>query len=103
MIFQRISDAVRRMLLEQGIRTWNYIDDTFAAFERPDADMKFNTMCNLMQELGLPLNPDKVNWPAEALDIMGITVNVRDRSLAIPHQKMTDIVTSVTSFMKKAQ
>ena len=33
MIFQRISDAVRFILREQGLSVWNYLDDMFAAKE----------------------------------------------------------------------
>ena len=65
MIFQRISDAVRFMLKERGVHVWNYIDNTFAAVEKEGAMEKFELLCDCMSDLGLPLNPNKVQAPNE--------------------------------------
>ena len=60
MIFQRISDAVWFTLAQGGLNVWNYIDDTFAAAEEKGANQKFDLMCSTITDVGLPLNPDKV-------------------------------------------
>ena len=102
MIFQRISDAIRYMLAQDGIEVWNYIDDTFAAIEEVGATEKFEKLCNLITELGLPLNPDKVQPPSETMEVMGIVIDVSTKTLSIPHTKMRDIEETVNSFIHKS-
>ena len=101
MIFQRISDAVRFILKEQGLDVWNYIDDRFAAIEEDGAQEKFTLLCDSVLELGLPLNPDKVQAPSTSMVIMGILVDTVKRRIAIPHDKMEKIVQAVEDFSTK--
>ena len=101
MIFERISDAIRYVLGEQKVTVWNYIDDTFAAVEEKGADEKFKIVCSVIQELGLPLNPEKVQEPSDVMAIMGITVDVVSKTLSIPAAKMCEICEAVEEFSKK--
>ena len=55
---------------------------------------KFITLCNLIQDLGLPLNDKKVEPPGEVMTIMGIIIDVKNRTLALPGEKMDKIVTA---------
>ena len=63
LIFQSISDAIRHILLQEGVEVWNYIDDVFAAIEGDAADDSFHQVHTLITRLGLPLNPDKLSPP----------------------------------------
>ena len=92
MIFQRVSDAVKHILNKEGIEVQNYIDDIFAAAESDRGEEHLKRIGQLIQDLGLPLNRDKVKGPSGELTIMGIDINVRDRTLAIPGTKMDEIV-----------
>ena len=74
-IFQRISDAVRRILAKENIRVWNYIDDIFACLPASVADVGFRRIVELFKELGLPINPDKLVSPTDEMTCMGIVVN----------------------------
>ena len=49
MIFQRISDAIRHMLMKQEVIVWNYIDDIFAAWESEGSNKRFQTLCTLIK------------------------------------------------------
>ena len=84
MIFQRISDAIRHMLRQDDMVVWNYIDDVFAAWEAEGSDSKFSDMCQLKSDLGLPLNPKKVEPPSDIMTIMGIEIDVLNRTVSIP-------------------
>ena len=97
MIFQRISDAVRHMLRQEGMIVWNYIDDVFAAFEAEGSDSKFNNMCQLITDLGLPLNPKKVEPPSDIMTIMGIQIDILSKTVSIPGEKMAEIVEACES------
>ena len=46
------------------------------AVEADGAEEKFKVVCSVIQELGLPLNPDKVQEPSDVMAIMAITVDV---------------------------
>ena len=101
MLFQRCSDAIRFMLQEDGIHVWNYIDDTFTAVESVGSEEKFHTICDLITSLGLPLNADKVAPPDTRMDIMGIFVDVENKILTIPENKMKEVIECVESFVHK--
>ena len=92
MIFQRISDDIRHMLSQDNIIVWNYIDDIFAAWESQGSIDKFETLCNLVRDLGLPLNDEKVEPPSDSMIIMGIHINVPERTIEILANKMEEIV-----------
>ena len=49
----------------------------------------------------MPINPDKVQPPSEIMEVMGIVVNVSDRTLSIPRVKMGDIEEVVENFSHK--
>ena len=76
------------MLQEAGIQVLNYIDDTFTAVESDGSEDKFHAICDLITTLGLPLNPDKVAPHNTCLDIMDISVNVKNKTLTIPDSKL---------------
>ena len=100
-IFERISDAIRYMLKQQNIEAWNFIDNTFAAIEAEGAMEKFKLVFSLIRDLGLPLNPDKLQEPSHVVVIMGITVDVVARTPSFPLEKMREICNAVEDFCKK--
>ena len=92
MIFQRISDSIRHILGDMGISVHNYIDDIFAAEEADYGKDSLRAVCELIRQLGLPLNEDKVQGPSKVLTIMGIEIDVERHSLAIPTENLDEIV-----------
>ena len=103
LIFQRVSDGIRYILGQEGIRICNYIDDTFASFEKEGAKRKFERICGLIQALGLPLNKDKVQGPTTCMEIMGIEVDVVKRTLAIGEKKLQEIIHKCEAFEGKQE
>ena len=89
------------MLAKEGIVIWNYIDNTFTALEAEEAGDKFQILCDLITDLGLPLNPDKVQPPSDSIEIMGVEVNAVLKTIAIPQTKLADIVRTVDEFSRK--
>ena len=62
-IFQRVTDAIRRIMQASGIQIWNYIDDLFAFVPADQADAAFELLRDLVLELGLPINYSKLVPP----------------------------------------
>ena len=91
-IFQRISDVIRKILQNDGIVAWNYIDDIFACTTSERADTVFNRIIELIRELGLPINEDKLVAPADEMTCMGIVINARDKTVKLPKEKLGDIL-----------
>ena len=52
--------AVKHILGEPGVEVQNYIDDIFAATEGKQGEKHLRAVCELIEELGLPLNKDTV-------------------------------------------
>ena len=66
-IFHRISDAIRKILSTEHITVWNYIDDIFACVPVERAEEVFERVEQLILELGLPINGEKVVRPADSM------------------------------------
>ena len=76
-IFQGISDAIRNILTAEGIAVWNYIDDIFACTEKSQAERVFHHLYQLIEELGLPINADKVVKPMDVMTCMRIEFDAK--------------------------
>ena len=71
----------------------------FATVESTGSEENLRLLCDTVMER--PLNPDKIQAPSEIMDIMGVSVDVRNRTIAIPEGKMADISETVNQFAKK--
>ena len=72
---------------QKDIKMWNYINDMFLARSNIDAKEAFDTLVQLVKELGVPLNQDKVTDPSKKMIIMGIEIDVQNFTLAILKNK----------------
>ena len=97
-IFQRVTDAIRKILACRGVRVWNYIDDIFACVEEDSADAAFTELKGLIINLGLPINPDKVVTPSDVMVCMGIEVDASNKPVRIPQDKLSQILEECQKF-----
>ena len=74
--FQILSDAIAHIVAKAGIKLHCYIDDYIAVVPKTKADDKFKHVCDLLTELGLPLNYDKLTPPTKRLTCLGIDINI---------------------------
>ena len=72
----------------------NYIDDIYAVAHKDAAQCAFDTLKEILQDIGLPLNESKVFAPCTRLTIMGIVVDIQARTFSIPQDKLSEIVQS---------
>ena len=89
--FQMVSDAVVHVMRESGASVFAYIDDYIGISPRRDAMRHFRQLHKLMQELGLPINVDKLNPPCKDLTCLGIRIQIPEASLSIDPHKLRDI------------
>ena len=61
--FQILSDAIAHIVAKADIKLHCYIDDYIAVVPKTKAEEKFKYVCDLLTELGLPLNCDKLTPP----------------------------------------
>ena len=90
-IFERITNLIRFILAKQGVNIFNYIDDIYACCHKDVANEAFDALTLVIEQVGLPINPSKVFPPTTVLSIMGIVVNVRERTFSIPVDKLHEI------------
>ena len=90
-IFQRITDFIRFILAEQGFVVFNYIDDIYACCHFNRAKDAFEALNDVIREVGLPINPQKVFAPTTELSIMGIVINVKRGTFSIEEGKLSEI------------
>ena len=90
-IFERITNLIRFILAKQGIKIFNYIDDIYACCHKDIANEAFEALTLVIEQVGLSINPSKVFPPTTVLPIMGIVVNVNERTFSIPEDKLHEI------------
>ena len=93
-IFTAVADAAQWMLSQRGVpRCLHYLDD-FAIVE-PDletAKKSKRKLGQLFEELGLPLEPSKLEGPVTCLTFLGIEVDTVRQELRLPVTKMERLV-----------
>ena len=62
-IFERITDLIRYILAKRGFTIYNYIDDIYACCHKDKAQACFDTLVQVLTEIGLPINPKKLHTP----------------------------------------
>ena len=86
-IFQRILDAIRKILLIERIIVWNYIDDIVDCAPSGVAEEAFNRTVKLICQLGLPINNEKLVALADEMTCMGILINEKEQTINYREQK----------------
>ena len=89
--FQRTSDAVCYAMCHQGYDVINHIDD-FLGFGTPSvARQSFQTLVELMQELGLAISDKKLIHPTTQAVCLGVVVDMVSGTVSIPPDKLTQV------------
>ena len=97
-IFTALTDAVHWMLKRKGIpKCLHYIDDFIMVAK--EAESERATLEASCLELGIPLEPCKLEGPSTCLTFLGIEVDTVSLQLRLPLDKMSRLV----SELNKAQ
>ena len=74
-----------------GFKAFAYIDDFVLVTKKNKAQRAFDTLSNLFEELGLPMNEDKRTPPTAKLTCLGISIDIHDNTLSIDPLKLEAI------------
>ena len=89
--FQMVADAIVHIMAKLGCKVFAYIDDFIGVCTRSKGQHYFKTLYDLITELGLPINPDKVDPPTTELTCLGISISIGNSTLAIDQKKLDEI------------
>ena len=90
-IFERITDLVHHILAKRGFIVQNYTDDLYACCHKDQAHLFFKTLAQVLQAVGLPINPTKLHPPCSRLSIMGIVVDIDAQTFSTEGEKLNEI------------
>ena len=71
---------------------FNYIDDLIYTGLPSEIHTSYHLLLQLLQELGLDISHKKLVPPDTIVTCLGIQIDTINRTLSIPHQKLTEIV-----------
>lgn len=90
---QMLADHIVRALRLRGITCQMYLDDMVLQLgEGEDPHTRFMEVTTLYRALGLPIAYSKIQAPAPTVTYLGIIIDVKQRMLAIPRQKIQQFV-----------
>ena len=89
--FQILSDAIAYIMAKHGVKLHCYIDDYIVVASKSKAAGQFTLLCDLLKDLGLPLNQDKVTPPTKKLTCLGIDIDINTNTMSIAQDKLQDI------------
>ena len=92
-IFERVSNFIRFIMAQHGFQVWNYIDDIYACCHVDVAQEAFDTLLEVIRNIGLPINHSKVFAPTSRLSIMDIIVDTSEATFSIELAKLDEILT----------
>ena len=88
-IFDRLSQAIRRMLSRRSFTIVSYIDDLFLFELTQDMCLNtINTLLNAVSSLGFLVSWSKVEGPSERITFSGIAIDSTCMELRLPNTKL---------------
>ena len=88
---QMCMDVIMHTLHKQGAWIMNYLDDYIGVANEFKAESQIQSLMNILQQVGLPVNPTKVEPPSSVITCLGIQINAREGVISIPPQKLKEI------------
>lgn len=102
-IFNRISNAIVRMMGRRGFRAVvNYLDDFLIGSTQEECQRGLLTLINLLHYLGFNVSWRKVVSPTQRITFLGIELDSSIMSLRLPEDKLTLLTDLVNTFSHEA-
>jgi hypothetical protein len=98
-VFQCITDSICRMMGRRGYQTFAYIDDIICVGDsKLSCTSCFDTLVELLRELGLIVNWKKVSAPVRKMTFLGVHIDCEQRTLGLPAKKVSELLVLVQSW-----
>ncbi|XP_069109611.1 uncharacterized protein, partial [Argopecten irradians] len=101
-IFNRLTQAVRRMAERRGFSIVAYIDDFFLCektHERCQEAMNF--LVNLLRELGFQISWSKMAGPSQTLTFLGVELDSVHMEMRLPQEKLVALRAELDQFARR--
>lgn len=93
---QLVAEFIVRALKVRGIRSHMYLDDMIVYLDNgQDYQARMLEIIRLYRALGLPVAFSKLQSPAKVAVFLGVKIDLNERSLSIPHKKITNFLALV--------
>lgn len=103
-ICQKMANALVYIMNKKGFFLLAYLDDFGASYaSKKQAEDSFQTFVNLAARLGLSLAQEKSVPPTHVMEWLGYTVDSRNMSIKIPHQKLQAILQDCKAWLNKTR
>ena len=74
--FVKLCFSIAFLMKKLGVNLHCYIDDYMAVARWHEVEQHFDQLCDLLKELGLPINQDKPTFPTRRLIVLGIEIDI---------------------------
>ena len=95
--FQILSDAIAFIMAKRDVKIHCYIDDYIVVSSKHKASQEFTSLCDLLCELGLPINKSKLTAPTKNLTCLDIDTN----TMSIAQEKLKAIYAECVAVSNK--
>ena len=101
-IFHRLTQAVRHMMKWRGFLVIVYLDD-FLVIGATEAECQqaYDTLFNLLTDLGFQLSTSKLVPPCQSLIFLGVLFDTVSLTLSLPAQKLSQLKEVISLFCAK--
>ena len=102
-IFHRLTESVQRMMLRRGfLGIVVYLDDfLIVGRTREECQQAFDTLFQLLLDLGFQVSPTKLVPPCQQLTFLGVQINTVTLELALPPKKLEETKEVIASFVNR--
>ena len=100
-LFQRLSDAVHRIMRQRNYDVMNYIDDILGIDVPSKIDASFDALQHLLKDLGFEISTKKLVQPTTSMNCLGIIVDTIHFTLVIPDKKLAEILNMCDAWHQK--
>ena len=98
--FQEFSDALKHIVeftLQRRLICTNYLDDfLFTSVNEQDCNHMMQTFLDLCEQVGCPISMEKTEWAMTKIVFLGVLLDRKTKSLAIPEEKHTKALHMLT-------
>ena len=88
----RLSDFFRYLMCKRNYVVYNYIDNIMGIGPESRVFVSFHYLLQLLENLGFPISTSKLISPQTECNCLGIMVNKVKNTLAVPSQKLAEIL-----------
>ena len=100
-LYQHLSDTVHHIMHRQDYDVINYIDDILGIDLPSRIDASFDDLRLLLPRLGFEISKKKLVSPTTCMNCLGILIDTKKFTLAIPSEKLQEIMTMCKSWIHK--